>query len=99
MKKNCKLSIIEKKNVSVEKHAKYVRMRRIRVMDYKLQQERMDDIKWYDSIVAGEDRCGSYDFCVKCKKESKYPCARAKLRYEHGLVRIATIVCHRELND
>ena len=68
-------------------------------MDYKLQQDRMDDIKWYDSIVAGEDRCGSYDFCEKCKKESKYPCARAKFRYEHGLVRIATIVCHRELND
>lgn len=86
------------KNIGVEKRGKYIRKRR-RIMDFKLQQDRMDDIKWYDSIVAGEDMCGSYDFCVKCKKESKYPCARAKLRYENGLVRIAMIVCRRELKE
>lgn len=98
MKKNCELGIIGNENKDVKKRVKYIRKRRIKGMDYKLQQAKMDDIKWYDSIVAGEDRCGSYDFCVKCNKENKYPCARAKLRYEHGLVRIASIVCHRELN-
>lgn len=95
MKKSQELDIIVNENRGAKGRVTYIRKRRIRVMDYKLEQDKIDDIKWYDSIVAGEDRCGSYDFCVKCKKESRYPCARAKIRYEHGLVRIATIVCHR----
>ncbi len=49
-------------------------------MDMKFQQEKFDDEKWYDSIVAGEDRCGTYDFCAFCNKEDAYPCANAASR-------------------
>lgn len=63
-------------------------------MNYKKQQERFDNIKWYDSVVAGEDRCGSYDFCVKCRKQEKFPCARAANEYEKGYVRIAVVRPH-----
>lgn len=60
-------------------------------MDYKSEQKRVDDLKWYDSIVAGEDRCGSYDFCVECRKDEAYPCARAEYRYRNGLIRVAVV--------
>ena len=40
-------------------------------MDFKMQQEQFDNQKWYDSILAGEDKCGSYDFCVKCCRTEK----------------------------
>ncbi len=60
-------------------------------MDFKAQQDRFDDIKWYDSIVAGCDRCGSYNFCEVCNKEEPNPCARAASRYQKRLIRIATI--------
>ncbi len=53
-------------------------------MDFKKEQEKFDAIKWYDSIVAGEDRCGSYDFCVKCNKANPYPCAYAAYEYAFG---------------
>ncbi len=49
-------------------------------MDFKSEQEKFDGVKWYDSIVAGEDRCGSYDFCTFCNKEESEPCARAAYR-------------------
>ncbi len=62
-------------------------------MDFKSQQEKFDDIKWYDSIVAGYDRCGSYEFCDVCNKGETEPCARAAYRYQNsGPVRIATII-------
>ncbi len=61
-------------------------------MDFKSQQARFDDIKWYDSIVAGCDRCGSYDFCSVCDKTETEPCARATYRYKNGKTRIATIL-------
>ncbi len=61
-------------------------------MDLKNQQKTFDDIKWYDSIVAGEDRCGSYDFCQNCNKDEAFPCARAKERAcKKDRTRIATI--------
>ena len=60
-------------------------------MSYKSEQKKFDEVKWYDSIVAGCDRCGTYEFCAKCKKAEKYPCARAKFRYENNLVRVAVI--------
>ena len=60
-------------------------------MNFKRQQAIFDDVKWYDSIVAGADRCGTYDFCVECDKEQTYPCARAARRHQRGLVRIAVI--------
>ena len=60
-------------------------------MDYKTQQKAFDDRKWYDSINAGDDRCGTYVFCVQCRKEEAYPCARAAHRFEHKYFRIATV--------
>ena len=60
-------------------------------MDFRQQQAIFDDVKWYDSIVAGEDRCGTYDFCVECDKGQTYPCARAAFRHQKGYVRIAVI--------
>ncbi len=46
-------------------------------MDFKNEQAKFDVIKWYDSIVAGADRCGSYEFCEHCDKTEPEPCARA----------------------
>lgn len=56
------------------------------------EQKKFDDVKWYDSIVAGEDRCGSYVFCDKCEKTSPYPCARAMQKHKKGYVRIGVLV-------
>ncbi|MBQ8428711.1 MAG: hypothetical protein IJX30_01270 [Clostridia bacterium] len=53
-------------------------------MDFKTQQQEFDNVKWYDSILEGNDRCGTYVFCDKCIKTEEYPCARAKARYESG---------------
>jgi hypothetical protein len=60
-------------------------------MDFKTQQDQFDNKKWYDSILAGEDKCGSYDFCVKCRKTETYPCARAMYKYENRYIRLAII--------
>ena len=60
-------------------------------MNYKREQDKFDVTKWFDSILAGQDRCGSYEFCVKCNKANKYPCARAQRHYEYGLVRLAVV--------
>ena len=66
-------------------------------MDFKAQQDRFDLIKWYDSIVAGSDTCGSYEFCGSCSKEEENPCAHASYRYRKGWTRIATI--HFKFSD
>ena len=60
-------------------------------MDFKKQQDRFDEIKWYDSIVSGYDRCGTYEFCGVCNKEEENPCAHAAYRSRNAWVRIATI--------
>ena len=60
-------------------------------MDYKAWQENFDQKKWKDSIIAGEDTCGSYDFCVKCKKAESEPCARAAERFENPYIRVAIL--------
>lgn len=61
-------------------------------MDFKAQQERFNSIKWYDSIVSGYDRCGSYEFCSLCDKSEEEPCARAAYRFhKKDKVRLATI--------
>ncbi len=61
-------------------------------MDFKSQQEQFDKIKWYDSIVAGCDRCGSYEFCAVCDKAEEYPCAHAAYRNKQSVqTPIATI--------
>ena len=64
-------------------------------MDFQTQQKKFDGVKWFDSIRAGDDQCGSYDFCVKCCKTEKYPCARASHRYNNKYVRLAVIRRHR----
>ena len=60
-------------------------------MDLKAQQERLDSIKWQDSLIAGCDTCGSYAFCSVCNKEEEYPCANAEARYKKGRLRMATV--------
>lgn len=60
-------------------------------MIFKERQSAFDDVKWYDSIQEGADRCGSYDFCVCCRKDEPYPCARAMHRRANGYVRVARI--------
>ncbi len=60
-------------------------------MDFKNRQDQFDNVKWYDSIVAGEDKCGSYEFCTKCRKNEPFPCARAAHRYSNGYIRLAVI--------
>ena len=64
-------------------------------MDFKTQQNQFDVQKWFDSMWAGRDKCGEYDFCCKCSKTEKYPCARAAHRYNNNYIRIAVIRRHR----
>ena len=63
-------------------------------MNFKRQQEAFDDVKWFDSILEGQDKCGTYAFCNECRKEEPYPCARAAHRYMNGYIRIASIHRH-----
>lgn len=44
-------------------------------------QKELDVKKYHESIVAGYDTCGTYDYCVFCNKNNKYPCAAAVLRF------------------
>ena len=60
-------------------------------MDYRIEQDKFDKVKWYDSILVGYDRCGSYAFCGVCNKEEEQPCARAMHRFYKKRVRIATL--------
>lgn len=60
-------------------------------MNLEKQQSIFDDVKWFDSIRAGEDRCGSYGFCGYCNKTAKYPCARAAKKENGGAIRIAVV--------
>lgn len=60
-------------------------------MNLYAEQKKFDNVKWYDSIVAGEDRCGSYVFCDKCDKTVPNPCARAMQKHK-GYVRIGVLV-------
>lgn len=64
-------------------------------MDKKRRQEKFDLTKWYDSLLAGEDRCGTYGFCGKCRKEEQYPCACAMERFRKECVRVAVVVRRR----
>ena len=63
-------------------------------MDLQQWQEDFDKKKWIDSMVSGEDTCGSYEFCVKCNKEKEFPCARAFSAFncpKKACVRIAVL--------
>jgi len=63
-------------------------------MDFKAEQEKFDKIKWLDSVQAGKDMCGSYEFCGNCKKQLQNPCARAANSYQNGYIRIAVVRAH-----
>ena len=41
------------------------------------KQNEFDKKKWEDSVNAGRDTCGEYDYCAKCNKNHEYPCATA----------------------
>ncbi len=60
-------------------------------MSFEQQQKRFDGVKWFDSIRAGDDRCGTYEFCGECRKDELNPCARAMHRFQNGYIRIAVI--------
>ena len=60
-------------------------------MSFQEWQNEFDQKKWIDSIIAGEDTCGSYEFCVKCNKDEENPCARAFSRFKNPRIRIAIL--------
>ena len=64
-------------------------------MTLEKQQQVFDDVKWFDSIQAGMDKCGTYVFCENCCKTAQYPCARAAKKQINGAVRIAVIRKHK----
>ena len=73
--------------------------RKRKVMTYEKQQKVFDEVKWFDSINAGADMCGTYEFCAKCKKQLTYPCARAQRKHENGdSVRVAVVKRKRAAN-
>ena len=90
LRKYIEFSIITNERKSDEK-LYFLHIIRRAVMDFKATQMEFDNQKWYDSIVAGEDQCGNYDFCIRCNKVGKYPCAKAMARYEGKYIRLAII--------
>ena len=59
-------------------------------MTLKEEQAQFDVVKWHDSIEAGKDLCGTYEFCGFCNKKEKNPCAHAARRFRSGNIRVAT---------
>ena len=60
-------------------------------MDFEVWQREFDATKWVDSLIAGVDTCGTYDFCEKCNKSEEMPCAHAYQRYRKRRIRIAIL--------
>lgn len=60
---------------------------------YKSEQEKLDVMKWNESVQGGADKCGTYNYCIVCNKEEEYPCAKAKRRIcnKDGKVRVAVL--------
>ena len=50
------------------------------------KQNEFDKKKWVDSVNAGRDTCGEYEYCSKCNKAHEYPCATAYDNYASTLV-------------
>ena len=46
-------------------------------------QKQLDERKWRESKILGQDMCGKYVYCIVCNKNDKYPCAEAKTRFEN----------------
>ena len=53
-------------------------------------QRSLDLRKWHDSEDNAMDMCRHYDFCVFCKFEADFPCARAYNRFEQSKKKEAT---------
>ena len=49
--------------------------------DLELLQKTLDADKWYESEKKGRDVCGEFPFCVRCERETAYPCASAYRRF------------------
>lgn len=47
-------------------------------------QRSLDLRKWHDSEDNAIDMCRHYDYCVFCKFEADFPCARAFNRFEQS---------------
>ncbi len=92
MKKNKKTVIIKVRGKDTTNEKDLHIIKENEVMNFKNEQEKFDVIKWYDSIVAGEDRCGSYDFCASCNKAESEPCARAAFRSRPDYVADESVV-------
>ena len=60
-------------------------------MNFQEWQNNFDQKKWIDSIIAGEDTCGTYKFCEKCNKQEETPCARAFNRFKNPRIRVAVL--------
>ena len=61
---------------------------------YKNEQKKLDEIKWKESIEAGADKCGTYEYCSVCVKAEEFPCAKAKRRAANktcGKTRVAVV--------
>ena len=95
MRKDGEFSIITNERKCDEKICILHIIRR-EIMDLKTMQEEFDEKKWLDSVIADEDQCGKYDFCVRCVKAGKYPCAKAMLRHKGRYIRLAIIRRHKE---
>ena len=93
--KKIKLYIINTNSNKCVKNVFYAYNKESVTMDFKTQQANFDTQKWYDSLLAGEDKCGSYEFCDRCCNPEKYPCARAAHRHNNKYIRIAVIRRHR----
>lgn len=46
------------------------------------KQDKLDEIKWYIGQELGSDPCGTFAYCVKCKKDEENPCEKALKRYK-----------------
>ena len=64
-------------------------------MTLEREQRIFDDVKWFESVRAKSDLCGSYAFCGACNKNLSYPCARASRLYSREVFRVATVILKR----
>lgn len=46
------------------------------------KQKVLDGKKWADSVIAGKDMCGHYEYCCACNKQEENPCENAIKRYK-----------------
>lgn len=49
------------------------------------KQEELDKIKWYIGEELGDDPCGTFAYCDKCKKDEENPCEKALKRHKDSV--------------